>query len=380
MKFETRAIHAGQAPDPSTGATIPPIHITTTYTQAAPGEHKGFEYSRTQNPTRQRLEECLAALEEGEACAAFSSGLAATSAVFQSLRPGDGVVAGHDLYGGTFRLLDKVFQPWGLEVAAPEDSSLEAYARAIGRLANPRMLWIETPTNPLLDIVDIRAAAELGKRHGLTVVVDNTFATPYLQQPLCLGADLVVHSTTKYLGGHSDVIGGAVVARDKSRLEAIRFLQNAAGAVPGPMDCYLVQRGVKTLAVRMDRHSANAQAVAHALEEMPGIEFVAYPGLVRHPGHAIAASQMRSFGGMVSFRIAGGLDAAKRFCSRVRVFACAESLGGVESLCGHPATMTHASVPAATRRARGITDDLIRLSVGLENAEDLIEDLRQAAG
>ncbi|MGE5644741.1 MAG: trans-sulfuration enzyme family protein [Acidobacteriota bacterium] len=362
MRFETRAIHAGQAPDPSTGATIPPVHFTTTYTQAAPGEHKGFEYSRTGNPTRQALEECLASLEEGEACAAFSSGLAATSAVLQTLRPGDGVVAGHDVYGGTFRLLDRVYRPWGLEFAQPEDASLEAYARAVTRLARPRLLWIETPTNPLLDLIDIGAAAELGKRHGLTVVVDNTFATPYLQRPLCLGADLVVHSTTKYLGGHSDVIGGAVIARDKAGLDEVRFLQNAAGAVPGPLDCYLVQRGLKTLAVRMDRHCSNAASVAKALGEARQVTAVLYPGT----------------GGMVSFRIAGGLDAARRFCSRVRVFACAESLGGVESLCGHPATMTHASVPAEARRARGITDDLIRLSVGLENAEDLIEDLRQA--
>jgi cystathionine gamma-lyase len=288
------------------------------------------------------------------------------------------VVAGHDLYGGTFRLLDKVFRPWGLETAAAEDSSLEAYERAIGRLAKPRLLWIETPTNPLLDVIDIRAVAGLGKQHGLTVVVDNTFATPYLQQPLCLGADLVVHSTTKYLGGHSDVIGGAVIARRKAALDPIRFLQNAAGAVPGPMDCYLVQRGLKTLPVRMDRHSSNARCIAHALADMPGVESVLYPGLPGHPGHETAAGQMRDFGGMLSFRIAGGVEAAKRFCSRVRVFACAESLGGVESLCGHPATMTHASVPAEIRRARGVTDNLIRLSVGLENADDLVDDLRQA--
>ncbi len=378
MHFETRAIHVGQAPDPSTGATIPPVHFTTTYTQEAPGANKGFEYSRTQNPTRQHLEQCLAALEEGEACAAFASGLAASSAVFQMLRPGDGVVAGHDLYGGTFRLLDKVFRPWGLEVAVPESASAEAYRSAIARLAKPRLMWIETPTNPLLDIVDVRAAAALGKEFGLTVVVDNTFATPYLQQPLSLGADLVVHSTTKYLGGHSDVIGGAVIAREKAHLEPIRFLQNAAGAVPGPMDCYLVQRGLKTLAVRMDRHASNAAAIARELTAMAGVEAVIYPGLPEHPGHAIAKQQMRSFGGMLSLRIDGGVEAARRFCSRVRVFACAESLGGVESLCGHPATMTHASIPAELRRARGVSDNLVRLSVGLENVADLLDDIRQA--
>ena len=378
MKFETRAIHAGQDPDASTGATIPPIHLTTTYTQAAPGENKGFEYSRTQNPTRQRLEECLAALEEGEACAAFSSGLAATNAILQSLRPGDGVLAGHDLYGGTFRLLDKVFRPWGLETATPENGTPDAYRRALSRLAKPRLIWVESPTNPLLDIVDLHAVAELAKEHSLTVVVDNTFATPYLQQPLKLGADFVVHSTTKYLGGHSDVIGGAVIARKKDRLEPIRFLQNAAGAVPGPMDCYLVQRGLKTLAVRMDRHAANAEAIAHALESMPGIDGVIYPGLPGHSGRALAARQMRNFGGMVSLRISGGLEPARRFASRLRVFACAESLGGVESLCSHPATMTHASVPAELRHARGLSDNLVRLSVGLENVDDLLDDLRQA--
>jgi cystathionine gamma-lyase len=379
MEFETRAVHTGQAPDPATGATIPPIHLTTTFTQPAPGEPlAGFDYSRSGNPTRGGLEACLASLEGGAACAAFSSGLAACSAVLQSLAPGDGVVASHDLYGGTFRLLDKVFVPWGLEVASAQDASLEAYTRAIESLRRPRLLWIETPTNPLLDVLDIEALSGLARKHGMLSAVDNTFATPYLQRPLELGADLVVHSTTKYASGHSDVVSGAVVARSPSLLERIRFLQNAMGAVPGPLDCYLVQRGLKTLAVRMDRHCANAQALAEALSGTPGIRRVIYPGLDSHSGHAVAARQMRAFGGMVSLELEGGAEAARRFCSRVRVFACAESLGGVESLCSHPATMTHASVPPAIRQARGISDGIVRLSVGIEDAADLIEDVRQA--
>ncbi len=380
MRFETLAIHAGQEADPATGATIPPVSFSTTYTQAEPGKHKGFEYSRTQNPTRQALEACLAALEGGTECAAFSSGLAATTAVLQSLRPGDGVVAGHDVYGGTVRLLERVFRPWGLEVAFPEDASLPAYRRAMASLERPRLLWIETPTNPRLDILDIADLAEAGHAAGMLVAVDNTFASPYLQQPLALGADLAVHSTTKDLGGHSDVIGGAVVAREGGQLDTVRFLQNAAGAVPGPLDCYLVQRGLKTLAVRMERHSANALAVAEVLCGMAGVAEVIYPGLTSHPGHTLAARQMRGFGGMVSLRVAGGGEAARRFCSRLKVFACAESLGGVESLAGHPATMTHASIPREVRERRGITDDLVRLSVGIEHVEDLIEDLRQGLG
>ncbi len=268
MEFATRSIHVGQRPDPVTGATIPPISISTTFTQAAPGEHKGYEYSRSGNPTRDGLEACLASLEEGAACAAFSSGLAASAAVFQSLDPGDGVVGGHDLYGGTYRLLEQVFRPSGLEVAYAADASPAAYAKALESLARPRLLWLETPTNPLLDVVDIRRASEIAHARDSLVVVDNTFATPYLQQPLKLGADLVVHSTTKYLGGHSDVVGGAVIARQAERLERVRFLQNAVGAVPGPMDCYLVQRGLKTLAIRMEKHCANAQRIA---EELAGL-------------------------------------------------------------------------------------------------------------
>jgi cystathionine beta-lyase/cystathionine gamma-synthase len=378
MKFETRAIHVGQDADPSTGATIPPLYISSTYTQASPGEHRGYEYARSNNPTRQGLEACLASLESGEACAAFASGLAACSAIVQSLRPGDGVVASHDLYGGTFRLLDKVFRPWGVEVAFPRTAAIESWEDAIRGLKRPKLMWIESPTNPLLDIVDLACASAVAKRFEMMVVVDNTFATPYLQRPLELGADLVVHSTTKYIGGHSDVISGAVIARTAAQLEPVRFLQNAQGGVPSPMDCYLVQRGVKTLAVRMERHCENARRLAEALGTMRGVGRVVYPGLPSHPGHAIAAHQMRDFGGMVSIELEGGLTAAKRFCSRVRVFSCAESLGGVESLCSHPAIMTHASVPEEIRRSRGITDGLIRLSVGLEHIDDLIADVRQA--
>ncbi len=378
MEFSTRSIHVGQHPEPVTGATIPPVFLSTTFTQSAPGEHKGYEYSRSRNPTRDALEECLASLEEGEACAAFSSGLAASAAVLQSLHPGDGVVGGHDLYGGSYRLLEQVFRPWGLHVAYAADTSPEAYANALKSLARPRLVWVETPTNPLLDIVDIQRVAAIAHTLGCLVVVDNTFATPYLQQPLKLGADLVVHSTTKYLGGHSDVVGGAVVARAAKHLEKVRFLQNATGAVPGPMDCYLVQRGLKTLGIRMEKHCANAQSIAGELLTREQIREVIYPGMAGHQGHAVARRQMRAFGGMVTVRIQGGEPAAKRFCSRLRLIACAESLGGVESLCSHPATMTHASIPPDVREAHGITGDLIRLSVGIEDLADIQADLDQA--
>jgi cystathionine gamma-lyase len=378
MKFPTRAIHVGQEPDATTGSTIPPIHLSTTYTQAAPGEHKGFEYSRSQNPTRKALEQCLASLEEGEDCAAFASGLAATTTVFQALEPGDGVVGGHDLYGGTFRLLERVFKRWGLEVAFAADASPEAHERAMASLRRPRLLWLETPTNPLLDIVDIPTLARLAKAHTMTVAVDNTFATPYLQRPLNLGADLVIHSTTKYLGGHSDVVGGAVIARKKESMEAIRFLQNAAGSVPSPMDCYLLLRGLKTLAVRMERHCTNAFQLASILTGKRGVAKVFYPGFPEHPGFGIARTQMAGFGGMVTIQLEGDAARTHRFCSRLKVFSLAESLGGVESLCCHPATMTHASIPKQLREARGITETLVRLSVGIEDVEDLIEDVEQA--
>lgn len=378
MNFATRAIHAGHQKDPVTGAVIPPVYFTTTYLQESPGVHTGYEYSRSQNPTRASLETCLSSLEEGEACATFASGLAATNAILQTLRPGDGVVAAHDLYGGTYRLLSQVFEPWGLQIARAESSDAGAYERAVKQLKTPRMIWIESPTNPLLDIIDIAAVADIAHAHAMTLVVDNTFASPALQQPIKRGADLILHSTTKYLGGHSDVIGGAVIAREARQLEQIKFLQNAAGGVPGPLDCYLVLRGLKTLEIRMERHCSNAMALAESLHGMKGIARVNYPGLTSHPGHALAQKQMRAFGGMISIELAGGFDAAKLFCSRLKVFSLAESLGGVESLCSHPATMTHASVAAEERRARGIGDGLIRLSVGIEDVADLLSDLEQA--
>lgn len=376
--FETRAIHAGQAPDPSTGATIPPLYISSTYTQTAPGENLGYDYARSNNPTRAGLEAALASLENGETAAAFASGLAACSAVLDTVQPGDGVVAIDDLYGGTFRLLDRVFRPLGIEVVFTQATDLDAVEQAIHSLQRPKLLWLESPTNPLLQVVDIARLSQLAKSFGLITVVDNTFASPYLQRPLDLGADLVVHSTTKYLGGHSDVIGGAVIAKQAAQLERIRFLQNARGAVPGPLDSYLVQRGIKTLALRMERHSANARRLALFLEQQPAVRRVYYPGLPSHPTHATARAQMRDFGGMISFEVEGGLAAARHFCTRLRVFSLAESLGGVESLCCHPATMTHASIPEPIRAPRGITDGLIRLSVGLEHIDDLEADLDQA--
>jgi cystathionine gamma-lyase len=373
--FATRAIHAGQDPDPATGATVVPIYATSTYTQEAPGKHKGYEYSRSSNPTRTALEACLASLEGGERGLAFASGLAATTAVLSTLRPGDEVVAASDLYGGTYRLLQRVFQPWGLVTRYTDDSSPEGFARLITPAT--KLVWIETPTNPLLQLLDIAAIAEVTHRAGAILAVDNTFASPYLQQPLRLGADLVVHSTTKYLGGHSDVVGGAVVGR-ADLLGPIAFYQNAAGGVPGPFDAYLTLRGLKTLEVRMQRHCANARRLADWLTKQPQVERVYYPGLASHPGHELAYKQMRDFGGMVSLRLEGGAEATRRFLTRTRLFSLAESLGGVESLVCHPATMTHASIPAEIRIARGVDDALIRLSVGIEEAEDLEQDLKQA--
>jgi cystathionine beta-lyase/cystathionine gamma-synthase len=374
--FATRAIHAGQDPDPATGATIVPIYATSTYTQAAIGQHKGYEYSRSGNPTRTALETCLAALEGGERGLGFASGLAATTAVFGALlRPGDEVAASADLYGGTFRLLDKVFKPWGLGARYTDESSPAAFESII--TPKTKMVWIETPTNPLLQILDIAAIADVAHKHGAKLVVDNTFASPYLQQPLRLGADVIVHSTTKYLGGHSDVVGGAVVG-PKELLEPVKFYQNAAGGVPGPFDCYLTLRGLKTLAVRMDRHGSNATELAGWLTKQPAVEKVYYPGLPDHPGHAVAKRQMKNFGGMISLKLKGGADAAKRFATRTRLFSLAESLGGVESLLCHPATMTHASIPVEVRTKRGVDDGLLRLSVGIEDVADLKEDLRRA--
>jgi len=373
--FATRAIHAGQDPDPSTGATIVPIYATSTYTQAGPGQHKGYEYSRSGNPTRAALETCLAALEGGERGLAFASGLAATTAVFATLKPGDEVAAAADLYGGTFRLLDKVFKPWGLAARYTDDPSVAGFEKII--TPKTRMVWIETPTNPLLQIIDMEAVAKLAHTSGAILVVDNTFASPYLQQPLALGADIVVHSTTKYLGGHSDVVGGAVIGSNKL-LEPIKFFQNAAGGVPGPFDVYLTLRGIKTLAVRMEKHCANAKDLARWLLEHRAVATVLYPGLPNHPGHAVAKKQMRDFGGMLSIRLKGGVPAAKSFMTRIKVFQLAESLGGVESLVCHPATMTHGSIPAEVRTARGVDDGLVRLSVGIEDVEDLRQDLDQA--
>ena len=375
LGFSTQAIHAGQDADPATGAVITPIYATSTYAQAAPGDHKGYEYSRSGNPTRAALESCLASLEGGERGLAFASGLAASTTVLAQLKPGDEVVAAADLYGGTYRLLERVFKPWGLVARYTDDPSPAGFAKLLTKAT--KLVWIETPTNPLLQILDIAALADLAHKAGALLAVDNTFASPYLQQPLRLGADLVVHSTTKYLGGHSDVVGGAVVGR-RDLLQPIAFYQNAAGGVPGPFDCFLTLRGIKTLALRMERHSANARRLAPWLAEQPQIEKVYYPGLRSHSGHELAAKQMRDFGGMISVRLRGGREGALRFLKRTRLFCLAESLGGVESLACHPATMTHASIPVEVRQARGVDDGLVRLSVGIEDADDLQEDLRQA--
>lgn len=376
-RFATRAIHAGQGADPSTGATVVPIYATSTYTQEAPGKHKGYEYSRSGNPTRAALETCLAAIEGGERALAFASGLAASTAVLSVLRPGDEVVAAADLYGGTFRLLERIFKPWGLSPRYVEDASPEGFAAAMSPAT--KLVWIETPTNPLLQILDIAAIAEVAHRRGAVLAVDNTFASSYLQRPIEHGADLVVHSTTKYLGGHSDVIGGAVIGR-RDLIEPIAFYQNAAGGVPGPFDAWLVLRGIKTLAVRMERHCANARALAQWLSGHAKVERVYYPGLPDHPNHDVAQRQMRDSGGMMSVRLKGGAEAARTLLAGTRLFSLAESLGGVESLIGHPATMTHASIPAEVRAARGVDDGLVRLSVGIEDVEDLRADLAGALG
>lgn len=376
LGFATRAIHAGQDADPATGATIVPIYATSTYTQAAPGDHKGFEYSRSGNPTRKALETCLAALEGGEMGLAFASGLAASNAVLAALlKPGDEILANADLYGGTYRILEKVYRPWGLQPVYTEDASPQGFAEKI----NPKtkMIWVETPTNPLLQIIDIAAIAELSRKSGTLLVVDNTFASPYLQQPLHLGADIVLHSTTKYLGGHSDVVGGCVMGK-KDTLTPVKFHQNASGGTPGPFDCYLTLRGVKTLALRIEKHCQNAKHLADWLAHHPKVEQVYFPGLKSHPGYAIAKKQMRDSGGMVSLRVKGGKAATMQFLTHTKLFSLAESLGGVESLVNHPATMTHASIPAEIRLKRGVDDGLIRLSVGIEDVADLQADLEQA--
>ncbi|MFZ4396981.1 MAG: cystathionine gamma-synthase [Kiritimatiellia bacterium] len=376
MKFETRAIHDGQAPDPVTGAVTVPVFQTSTYQQDAIGIPRGFEYSRTGNPTRQALEEALASLENGTHGLAFASGVAATTAVLQLLRPGDHVLAGDDIYGGTYRLLEKVYRPWGLHVDYADVTNPAAFAAAI--LPNTRLIWIETPTNPLLKIADIAALAGVAQQAGALLVVDNTFASPYFQRPLELGAHIVVHSTTKYLGGHSDVIGGAVVTNLEDEFKQLKFYQNAAGAVPGPWDCWLVLRGLKTLAIRMREHERNALQLARFLEDHPAVERVYYPGLPSHPQHARAAGQMSGFSGMISLELKGGFAAVERFVARLTLFTLGESLGGVESLVCYPPRMTHASFPPEERRRRGIRDNLVRLSVGIENADDLEADLLRA--
>jgi cystathionine gamma-synthase len=374
--FETVAVHAGQEPDPATGAVVVPIHLASTFAQdGIGGLRAGYEYARSGNPTRTALETSLAALEGGRAGLAFSSGLAAEDALLRAVcRPGDHVIIPADAYGGTYRLFHRLYGDWGLE-HTPVDLADPAAVRAALRAGRTRLIWCETPTNPLLSIADIAMLAELAHAAGALLAVDNTFASPYLQRPLPLGADAVVHSTTKYLGGHSDVVGGAVVVADPELGGRVAFVQNAAGAVPGPFDAWLVLRGIKTLAVRMDRHCANAARVAALLAAHPGVTEVRYPGLPTHPGHAVAARQMSGFGGMVSFRVRGGADAAAEVCGRARLFTLAESLGGVESLIEHPGRMTHAS---AADSPLAVPDDLVRLSVGIEAVDDLLADLRQS--
>jgi cystathionine gamma-synthase len=374
--FETLAIHAGQDPDPATGAVVPPIYQVSTYAQDGVGGLRGgYEYSRTANPTRTALEECLAALEGGASALAFASGMAAEDCLLRTVcQPGDHVLIPHDAYGGTYRLFDKVLSRWQVSYRPVPVSDAQAVRHAL-RERSARVVWVETPTNPLLSIVDLPAIAQLCRDAGALLVVDNTFASPYLQNPLALGADAVVHSTTKYLGGHSDVVGGALVVADPELGERLAFHRNATGAVAGPFDSWLTLRGVRTLAVRMDRHSQNALRVAHMLAAHPAVTGVLYPGLPSHPGHEIAAKQMRGFGGMVSFRVRGGEEAAVAVCGRTRVFTLGESLGGVESLIEHPARMTHASAAGSPLAVPG---DLIRLSVGIESCDDLLADLRQA--
>jgi cystathionine gamma-synthase len=376
--FETRAIHAGYEPDPTTGAVIPPIYATSTYKQDGVGGLRGgYEYSRSANPTRTALEGALAAVEEGERGFAFASGLAAEHTLVKSaLAPGDHVVFPDDAYGGTHRLFDKVERAWGVEMTAAPVSDVDAVRAAI-EPGRTRLVWVETPTNPLLTIGDIEALAAIAHDAGALLVVDNTFASPYLQQPLTLGADVVLHSTTKYVGGHSDVVGGAIVVRDLDLAERLTFHQNAIGAVPGPFDAFLTHRGLKTLAVRMDRHCDNAEAVVDFLVGHPAVSHVIYPGLEDHPGHAVAGRQMKRYGGMVSFRVSGGESQALAVCERAQVFTLGESLGGVESLIEHPGRMTHASVAGTDLE---VPADLVRLSVGIETAADLVADLEQALG
>ncbi len=372
--FETKAIHAGQEPDPTTGAIMTPVYLTSTYIQDGPGNHRGYEYSRTGNPTRTALQDCIAALEGAEHGLAFASGCAATSTLMHLLSSGDHIICGDDLYGGTYRLFADVWSHHGLTYDFVDLSDPNVIARTWK--PNTKLVWLESPTNPLLKLADIEAIAEVTHAHGGKLIVDNTFMSPFFQQPLALGADVVLHSTTKYLNGHSDVVGGVVVTNDAAIHEKMAYLQNAVGAVPGPMDAFLTLRGIKTLHVRMERHEANARAIAEFLEAHDAVEKVIYPGLESHPQHALAKKQMSGFGGMVSVVVRGGAEAAATLLERTKLFACAESLGGVESLIEVPAIMTHAAVPLEQRNALGIVDGLVRLSVGIENVDDLINDLR----
>lgn len=379
MKAATRYIHAGAEPDPSTGAIMTPIFQTSTYVQEAPGKNKGYEYARSQNPTRKALEDALAIIENGKYALAFSSGVAATDAVIKLLEPGDEVICGNDMYGGTYRLFSKVFEKFGIRFVYVDTTQVLNIKQAIN--SKTKLVWLETPTNPLMNITDIAAVATLTKDKNILLAVDNTFASPYLQNPLDLGADIVMHSVTKYLGGHSDVIQGCLVVNDKDLREKLYFIQKSCGAVPGPMDCFLVLRGIKTLHVRMRQHCENGKIIAHWLRNHPKVGKVYWPGFEDHPGYSVAKKQMRDFGGMISFELKdNSVEEARRVLSSTHLFSLAESLGGVESLINHPASMTHASIPREERIKNGLSDSLIRLSVGIEDAEDLIEDLKQAIG
>ncbi|MGK5089966.1 cystathionine gamma-synthase [Bdellovibrionota bacterium FG-2] len=378
MKFGTLAIHAGQEPDSATGAVMTPIYQTSTYAQKSPGVHQGYEYSRTDNPTRTAYQACVAALENAKHGLAFSSGLAAMDCILHTLRPGDHVVACDDVYGGTFRLFDKVYRKLGIEFTSVDLSDLSKAKAAF--TPKTKLLWMESPTNPMLKVLDIAALSQIARACGAVSVVDNTFLSPYFQKPLDLGADIALHSVTKYINGHSDVVGGVLATSNTALYEELKFYQNACGGVPAPMDCFLVLRGLKTLHVRMEQHAKNAMQIARYLEAHPRVERVIYPGLESHPQHALARKQMSGFGGMITFFIRGGLSEARAFLEKVQIFTLAESLGGVESLIEHPAIMTHASIPVETRKQLGIHDNLIRISTGIEDVSDLLADLKQALG
>lgn len=379
LHFDTKTIHAGQSPDPTTGAIMPPIYQTSTYVQESPGKHKGYAYARGKNPTRTALEKNIAALENAKYGLCFSSGMGATDAVIKLLRPGDEVITGNDLYGGSYRMFTKVFEPYGIKfhfIDLSDANNIKNYLNE-----KTKMIWIETPTNPTMQIIDIAVCSTIAKANKLILAVDNTFASPYLQNPIDLGADIVMHSVTKYLGGHSDVVMGALCTNDDKLYEQLAFIHNSCGATPGPFDSFLVLRGIKTLHLRMERHCFNGEKIAHFLRSHPKVEKVYWPGFEDHPNHAIAKKQMRGFGGMISFVVKGNnVDEAFRMASSLKVFSLAESLGGVESLINHPATMTHASIPKAEREKAGVVDCLLRLSVGVEHVDDLINDLKQALG